>query len=932
MRKKIWFILLCAATLLCASATADTLIQPTSVMAIEAEAFMGDTSLDEAELPEGLLSIGSRAFAQSSLKRIYLPKSLSDIAADAFLGCQGLTAWGYPGTAGEAFCQENGIVYEALSTPVEQFTFSFPNDTEATVTGWNGEDDTVIIPEMADATHRVTAIGDNAFREKNSIIQVFLPTGLETIDTGAFYGCANLTDVVFHEGINTIHHAAFAYCEKLREADLPDSVTTIGVGQPNTHGAFQGCTALERFHYPASLTNAAWARYGSAFKDCPNFKTVEFGAGTTVIAPNIFAEANSLEEIDLPDTVTFIGDSAFRNNTGISVIYIPVSVSNITQTAFLGHDTALEIWCEYGSAALEFAQNNSINYYYLSLAGNNRPRVVYQGDAYSLLGSVVSNYTLTNVSALLVNAGTGAEIVNFSVDPQSGAYPLYGEMSNRLNLGNLPLGSYQLTLSGSTAKSAETFYTAAFQVKEPPVRINTDQVLLPVFYVYPFEYMRLSGTLSSNYPITDVYASLENESTGEVKVYTAQPNTKSLDLDEIAQYFGRFAAEDISIYWRFVLRITVHGETETLCERRITCCEPETAPNNVRLDPLFSRGIASVNGPKRAFWSMRLANEIYSSAQSFAKDAWLRDYRKVGDPALIRCGLMWKDMENTDGTYNRLWVIGVEGTIMNSVDQWLSNLDMGSSSFHYGFMEAAEAVMSYFQEYRSEIEFIRPRAEGKTYMPDRVWVTGHSRGAAVANILGGKLLADAGFAPNDIYAACFACPSVLKTDQESKIPRGTVEVYNISGDIVPALPLIAWGYGSYGSISLFTGSIVQNLHFGTREVNQWEDIESLIDLLSGIPERSRLLLVAAIQAYWETSCPQSLADALQGALDTMMMNSANNEIIPTSTLGKLEWVYEIFTGHASFFKRLINSHNNETYYIWMYDRYPNADSTKYYLN
>ncbi|MBQ9195933.1 MAG: leucine-rich repeat domain-containing protein, partial [Clostridia bacterium] len=315
MRKKIWIVLLCAAVLSLpfACAMADTLMPPAGVTAIEAEAFMGDTALDEAELPEGLLSIGSKAFAQSSLKRIYLPESLSDIAADAFLGCQSLTAWGYPGTKGEAFCRENGIAYDALSTPAEQFTFSFPSATEATVTGWNGEGDTVIIPEMADETHRVTAIGASAFKNNTELAVVRFPKGLETVSSYAFQGCIALTDVVFNDGLKTIGGGAFNNCTSLLEADLPDTVEVLGNAN-HEHGVFQGCASLTSFHYPRNLKTVSPAYYSNGekgtFYQCPNFKNVSFPEGLTAIAANIFSRAASLEEINIPNTVTEIGEYA----------------------------------------------------------------------------------------------------------------------------------------------------------------------------------------------------------------------------------------------------------------------------------------------------------------------------------------------------------------------------------------------------------------------------------------------------------------------------------------------------------------------------------------------------------------------------------------------------------------------------------------------
>ena len=71
-------ILLCMlALMLLATAGAATLKLPAQLTAIEAMAFCGDKSLDEVTLPEGVLSIGAKAFADSSVKKINLPASLT---------------------------------------------------------------------------------------------------------------------------------------------------------------------------------------------------------------------------------------------------------------------------------------------------------------------------------------------------------------------------------------------------------------------------------------------------------------------------------------------------------------------------------------------------------------------------------------------------------------------------------------------------------------------------------------------------------------------------------------------------------------------------------------------------------------------------------------------------------------------------------------
>ena len=77
-----FILILCLSLTLCASATVLTL--PTGVKTIETEAFYGDTSLDEVILPEGVTTIGARAFANSSVKKINLPSSLTTINSTAF--------------------------------------------------------------------------------------------------------------------------------------------------------------------------------------------------------------------------------------------------------------------------------------------------------------------------------------------------------------------------------------------------------------------------------------------------------------------------------------------------------------------------------------------------------------------------------------------------------------------------------------------------------------------------------------------------------------------------------------------------------------------------------------------------------------------------------------------------------------------------------
>ena len=57
-----------------------------------------------------------------------------------------------------------------------------------------------------------------------------------------------------------------------------------------------------------------WHKFSyGAFGGCSNLKTVNFEAGSTIVCAALFMGCDGIEEIELPDTITEIGDSAFKS-------------------------------------------------------------------------------------------------------------------------------------------------------------------------------------------------------------------------------------------------------------------------------------------------------------------------------------------------------------------------------------------------------------------------------------------------------------------------------------------------------------------------------------------------------------------------------------------------------------------------------------------
>lgn len=126
--------LLCAAGCACAE---DRLLLPADTRTIQAQAFYRTAELDTAVLPEGLETIGAKAFAESSLTGVNLPASLTSIAADAFDGCTGLQMTVIAGTPGEAYAIAQGIDHTVLpAEPVDTGVYTFINQAASSYLAW----------------------------------------------------------------------------------------------------------------------------------------------------------------------------------------------------------------------------------------------------------------------------------------------------------------------------------------------------------------------------------------------------------------------------------------------------------------------------------------------------------------------------------------------------------------------------------------------------------------------------------------------------------------------------------------------------------------------------------------------------------------------------------------------------------------------------
>ena len=106
---------------------------------------------------------------------------------------------------------------------------------------------------------------------------------------------------------------------------------------------------------------------------------------------------------------------------------------------------------------------------------------------------------------------------------------------------------------------------------------------------------------------------------------------------------------------------------------------------------------------------------------------------------------------------------------------------------HYALGKAAESVLD-------KIAALSGSADGNV----RYWITGHSRGGALANLISAKLpakLAEQG-TNGKIYAYTFEAPSTVDSDTiDDPDKYGYIHNFRCSDDIVTMVPPAAWGNG-----------------------------------------------------------------------------------------------------------------------------------------
>lgn len=319
---------------------------PYSVETIGTNAFHNCQDLESITLPASLETIESSAFSSCrKLSEIKLPTSLKAIQSYVFDDCSSLKTVSYDGSL-EQWSKINvakGFLgYSSPSLVMGDYTAQFisvkdendpdPPPKTVTITKYTGTESTVILPSTINSWP-VTKIGEDALKDNTTITSVTIPDSVTEIGSNAFADCTNLTSVNYKGDWSnlTIQSGNPAVQDAANEQlfDFEFILNNTAVVVISYKGTAADVTIPSRYKgKPVTVIDPV------AFYNNSAVTSVTIPDSVTAIPDYAFGFCSQLTNISIPNSVTFIGFSAFNSCTSLKSITLPSSLSTIQSYAF----------------------------------------------------------------------------------------------------------------------------------------------------------------------------------------------------------------------------------------------------------------------------------------------------------------------------------------------------------------------------------------------------------------------------------------------------------------------------------------------------------------------------------------------------------------------------------------------------------------------
>ncbi len=204
----------------------------------------------------------------------------------------------------------------------------------------------------------------------------------------------------------------------------------------------------------------------------------------------------------------------------------------------------------------------------------------------------------------------------------------------------------------------------------------------------------------------------------------------------------------------------------------------------------------------------------------------VQDYKLAYDDDDMCEALFGHQTVTYNGQSKVVVAIWVRGTDAASEEEWSSNFHMGRlegffdeydsvagksprqknddwtrKTNHRGFDVCATRILNYYKNTYYPT-YVEPALNAVPDAELTFWLSGHSRGAAVGNLIASYLIDG----ENEVYAYTFASPNNTANTEASSEKYDSIFNLVNTNDFVPMLPMTEWGFTRYGKTAMVDAS------------------------------------------------------------------------------------------------------------------------------
>ena len=771
--------------------------------------------------------------------------------------------------------------------------------------------------ESVSISSTVSIIGSYAFFGCNKLSSCTIPYGVTSIETSAFNSCNSLVSVTIPNTVIDIQACAFLGCKGLQSVTIPNSVTTIG------HDAFNGCNNIKSITISKSVM-----RIGTqAFSNCWNLTSIIVDKENTIYDCRdscnaiIETESNTLisgcSNTIIPDSVLYIGDSAFCGCINLTNIIIPNSVKNIGQSAFL--------YCKsLNSVVIPNSVTTIGSSAFLdctSLKGVEIPNSVIK-----IGGSALGYYNgFKMIDGFTICGYTGTTAEEYANNNGFTFIPFIPSTDKKINVNVSSWEAYDETID-EYKYPVENFDFAmgsfAWDKQNVDPNLNTNDNLID-----RTNYDKLYLKVEIDHKEND---DTEADAT-DAEVTLTAPDGFSFSRTEIdTEYTCTFngihpgETKDMAVEIYPIFSLAYQDGQQIKIDTKVTSTLYDETTDSIAIGSIHKRvreGMISVDQYAEPL-SIDLSPELLAqssytyvqelarlgiglSAMEYASDKQIEDsYRNLGFSSIRIYGdtTGYANINNVNFSFASKRIIinkkivtliasPVRGTERTNLNEWIGNADAfeQANGDHRSFRNAANNVRENLVWY---LKYTASSFAGER----KLFLTGHSRGAAVANLLGADIDNDqlkTYISANSAYVYTFATPNTTSDYFISN--ERYYNIFNIIdyNDVITMVPPRFMGYNKYG----LTYSFALNSHYHYYLPQIIENVEQTFTHYTYL-EYDPLLELDRI---------------------TFVYNLAHNilDLFSGSYLNTAIATRSVILDTSDFYQRAVLTHSTANYIAWM---------------